>query len=487
MINFSLRERPLAGQAGHLFVSAAGRFFRAPVAFGDRNVNGLADKSDYAFLCDAGCAAERAGDLFDLSHQYEIAQRRSVPSTLDYLILVPTLRCNLACSYCQVSRAGIASRTHDWSDDTLAQVLRLLATLDANRPLKIEFQGGEPTLRPDLLLAVIAACERFTDRTFVICTNLSRLDAATLALFDRPDVFISTSLDGAAVTHAHNRTGAAGETDAFFANLACVLDRYGPGKVSALPTIDPTAPPPIDELIDAFAERGLTAIFLRPINYQGFARKRHPQARQQGEQWRAYYECFLTALIARNWVDRSRVLEETYFSLCLRRVLQPGHDRHVDLRNPNPLGRDYIVVDHDGQVYPTDEARMLSRAGVIDLAIGDIATGWDTDARATLDAHSTNLGDPACDRCAYQPFCGRDVIDDLARYGRIDLPRHETAFCQRHQHIFDLVFRLIYSDDPAVQYSLARWLRLPGDAATLGATLGAPLSLTHDDPAFVAG
>ncbi len=54
-----------------------------------------------------------------------------------------------------------------------------------------------------------------------------------------------------------------------------------------------------------------------------------------------------SALIARNWADRSRVIEETYTSICLRRIFQPGADRHVDLRNPNPLGQDYVVIDHD--------------------------------------------------------------------------------------------------------------------------------------------
>src|SRR3546814_20149246 len=78
----------------------------------------------------------------------------------------------------------------------------------------------------------------------------------------------------------------------------------------------------------------------------------------------------------RNWADRAHVLEESYLSICLRRIFQPGRDRHVDLRNPNPMGIDYIVVDYDGIVYPTDEARMLARSGVVDLAIGHFATGW---------------------------------------------------------------------------------------------------------------
>lgn len=458
-----LRSRSLADQT--LFVNDDGRFFSGTPAFLDRLSEEAITESDREFLVAHAHAIEESDELAGVAHMYALAERMSQTSALDYLILVPTLRCNLSCSYCQVSRAPLTQPGFDWSAETLAAVLRTLDGLSGDR-IKIEFQGGEPTLRPDLLSAVIERCERFADRQFVICTNLQHLSYEALALFDRSDVYISTSLDGDKATHANNRTGDG--TDQFMANLATVLDRYGPDKVSALPTIDPSSPPEIDDLIDSYAGRGLASIFLRPINFHGFARKRHRASREQTLAWRQYYQSFVRRIIERNWQDRTRVLEETYFSICLRRIFQPGADRHVDLRNPNPIGVDYIVVDHDGLVYPTDEARMLSRSGVIDLSIGDIETGWDTERRVLLDQHSTNQGDPACQRCAYQPYCGRDLIDDIARYSRIDLPRPETDFCRRHLNLFDFIFELIYSDDPAVLYSLSRWLRLRGAPTRLG-------------------
>lgn len=415
----------------------------------------------------AGHVIEEDDRLGWAAHARGVSDRLTCAGPLDYLILVPTLRCNLACSYCQVSRVDAHHPGFDWSDETLAAVLKTIGELPGHR-IKIEFQGGEPTLRPDLIRAVMHACERFPERQFVVCTNLNELSAEILDIFDRSDVFLSTSLDGDAATHRRYRTADKGTTDQFLANLALVIGRYGSQKVSALPTVDPSAPPDIDALIDAYAAYGLESIFLRPINFQGFARKRHTGSREQDQTWRDYYERFVRRIIERNWLDRSRVMEETYFSIGLRRIFQPGRDRHVDLRNPNPMGLDYIVVDHDGVVYPTDEARMLARSGVIDLSIGTIAAGWDTDARRTLNQHATNLLDPACSRCAYQPFCGRDLVDDIARYGTIDVPRTETEFCRRHLHLFDFIFELVYSDDPVVRYSLSRWLRLAGTDVELG-------------------
>lgn len=409
-------------------------------------------------LIDEGLACASSDRLGGVSSAWKTARIHYAPDRLDYIILVPTLRCNLSCSYCQVSRAPLTQTGFDWSDKTLADVLSVIDRIEG-RSIKIEFQGGEPTLRCDHMRAVIERCERFEERSFVICTNLERLDDEIEALIARPDVHVSTSLDGDAQTHARNRTGSTN----FRKNLRRILDLHGPSKVSALPTVNAMQPPEIDSLLDAYVEFGLTSVFLRPITFHGFARKRHEASREPEANWFCYYRAFVDRLIARNWERADAVMEETYLSICLRRIAQPGRERHVDLRSPNLVGVDYIVIDYDGTVYPTDEARMLARARVVDLSIGTARDGWDSEARQLLNTHATNTGDPDCERCAYQPYCGRDIIDDIARYGTIELPRHETAFCRRHLFMFDLAFELLDSADPGVRYSVGKWLGIPGD------------------------
>lgn len=464
-----LRVRALDAERT-LVVDDSGGFFAGSSGFFDRLANETLTDLDHAFLRAGGHEIAADDPLAGAAHLRGLADRIVRAGQLDYLILVPTLRCNLSCSYCQVSRVAEAQPGFDWSEETLAAVLALIDGLDTPR-IKIEFQGGEPTLRPDLIRAVINRCERFERAEFVICTNLQRLSSEVLELFDRQNVFVSTSLDGDALTHSRNRTRTAAATSDFLTNARMLIDRHGPTKLSALPTIDPANPPAVDDLIDAYVALEQDSIFLRPINYQGFARKRHANAREQDDAWRAYYRRFVKRIIERNWADRDRVLEETYLSIALRRIFRPGAERHVDLRNPNPMGVDYVVIDHDGTVYPTDEARMLARSGVVDLALGTVFEGWGGDVREQLNACATNQFDADCRRCTYQPFCGRDLVDDLARYGRIDLPRRDTEFCRRHLHLFDLAFELIYADDPATRYSLSRWLRLPGTPESFGETL----------------
>jgi len=459
-----LRTRALAsGQTLH--VSDAGQFFAGSDAFVSRALGDQLSLDDMAFLERHGHSIRTEDRLGIAAHAYNVAKRLTRADELDYLILVPTLRCNLSCSYCQVSRAAISHKGFDWTEECLAKVLHLIDQLSTSR-IKVEFQGGEPTLRPDLIESVIERCGRFDEAQFVICTNLHVLGAAQWQLFDRPNLYISTSLDGDMVTHARQRTGT--ETGLFEANLRAVIERYGPSKVSALPTIDPNDPPDIDNVIDTYTGLGLTSIFLRPINYQGFARKRHSDSRNAHTGWTNYHRSFVKRLIERNWRDRSQVLDETYLSICLRRIFHPGAERHVDLRNPNPMAVDYLVVDYDGRLYPTDEARMLSRSGVIDLSLGEVGQDWRGEKWRQLNAHATNQFDEACSRCTYQPFCGRDIVDDLARYGTLDVPRTDTAFCQRHLSLFDFIFELIYDEDPATRYSLCRWLRLDAETMPLG-------------------
>ena len=152
-------------------------------------------------------------------------------------------------------------------------------------------------------------------------------------------------------------------------------------------------------------------------------------------------------------------------SQMLQRIFRAGANGHVDLRNPTVFGVDYLVVDYDGRIYPTDEARMLDRVGEIDLSIGDVFGGVDHERRRLLNAGAFNEDDPDCIHCAFQPFCGSDPIDAISRYGRIDIPRGETAFCRRQLDLFDLAFSMLASPTQTERKALSRWLELPAPPA----------------------
>jgi His-Xaa-Ser system radical SAM maturase HxsB len=442
-----------------LFSDDSGAFFRATEAFLERYVGGQLADPDSNFLIRQGHAFASEGDPSFVSYAARWARSINPARELNYFILVPTLRCNLMCDYCQVSRAAENAKGFDWDQAKLDQVIALLDEQQTTE-IKIEFQGGEPLLRLDALEAIRSFCrKRFETSQFVVCTNLQNVSDEAWRFLESEDTHISTSFDGTPELHQEHRTKSEAAHSQFNSNLDLALSRFGPDKVSALPTIDPFNPPSPEGVINAFASRGLNSIFLRRINYQGFARKKYDFDGAM-EKWRTYYQSFVRALIAYN-ASASEPLEEYYLSHALRRILQGGHHNHVDLRNPNWLGVDYLVIDFDGRFYPTDEARMVSRVGQIDLCIGSLAEGMDEQKVAGLNLNASNFDDPDCIHCVYRPYCGLDLIDDLSRYGRVDVPRHTTDHCRSHLDLFDFAFELLYSDDPIVHQSLSHWLNIP--------------------------
>ncbi|MBW8639995.1 His-Xaa-Ser system radical SAM maturase HxsB [Hoeflea sp. WL0058] len=393
--------------------------------------------------------------LGDRAKMYRRQRRRYVEDNISYVVLVPTLRCNLACSYCQVARVGENVRGFDWTDEVAQQVFVFLSGLTA-QDIKIEFQGGEPLLALRRLHEVRNFCRGlFTRRAFVVCTNLQHVDQQAWEFLEASDTTISTSLDGSLALHKKQRTKSNENTDVFLANLNTALDRFGPAKVSALPTLDIEDLPEPEQLISFYQRFGFNSIYLRPVAHYGFARKRHT-ARTIASHWNCFRRKFMEQLIAYNY-EHNTTFEEFYFTHCLRRVLQPGTNNHIDLRSPNMIGHDHILIDYDGRIYPTDEARMLTRTGQIDLSIGNVFDGIDEEKRTLLNMYVDNENDPVCSSCRHQPFCGRDVIDDLARYGTIDIERNKTEFCHRHMDLFDHVLELLDDPSPAARHSLAIW------------------------------
>lgn len=454
MTTWPLRFRPTKN-GRLLFADDAGGFFQANEEFLERYVHDKLTEKDHSFLAENGHSYNQLYDLSSIGFASRWAARHHTPKPMNYVILVPTLRCNLDCTYCQVSRVNENARGFDWTEDTLRQTISFLDSLETT-DIKIEFQGGEPLLRVDLLQQIRDFCRtRFKTFQCVVCTNLQVVSEEAWEFLGGGDTLISTSIDGTIENHRNQRTKTDRATDQFSANLRRAVAEYGNEKVSALPTLDPNSLPDPEAIIDTFTSYGMRSIYLRPVNFLGFARKRFDFT-GAAEAWKRYYYQFIDQLVEYN-TQYAEPVEEYYFSHCLRRMLRTGHHHHVDLRNPNLLGRDYIVIDHDGVFYPTDEARMVTRTGQIDLSIGSVFDGIDEAKLAVLNENAANDDNPDCMYCVYQPFCGVDLIDDLSRYGRVDIPKHLTDFCQRHMGIFDKIISMLYSADPKVQKSMALW------------------------------
>ena len=382
--------------------------------------------------------------------RYEARQRQ-----IRYLLVVPTLRCNLACSYCQVSRAPMDAKGFDWNDSHLEALDKFLGRYAADR-LKIEFQGGEVSLRPDMIRRVEEIAQKYVSEIdLVACTNLFEIQPEFEALFSKPNFYISTSLDGGVEAMTKNRTGSVDASNRNLANIRYVLETYGEDKISFLPTITHETKDRVPSLIDLYAELGASGIFLRPVNFMGFARKRHEESAGGFSDW---HQMYLDALEQIKELNKRVYFEEVYVADLVRKIFGGEKGAFVDFRSPADFLVDLAVIDFDGTIYPSDEARMLTRTRHVDLSVGDIFSGLDEEKLRILNADASNETHPDCIHCAYLPYCGIDVIDDLSRYKRIDLPKSKTWFCNKQTFFFDWIFDKVQREDVEWLSIFSRWV-----------------------------
>lgn len=396
------------------------------------------------YLLKRGMAYYEENDFYFNSFKFKKIKRNHIKNKISYLIIIPTLRCNLSCSYCQVSRASETAKGFDWTNDLISKFENFVLN-NTSENLKIEFQGGEPTLRLDLVKLIIKKITLIRPKTvFVICTNLQLINKDFRDLLKNPSVQISTSVDGPINLHDTQRINDKGKNNTFFKNLKYVVEQIGLDRLGALPTI--TDFKKIRDIINFYHNYGFSEIFLRQVNFQGFARKSHAEQSQADEEWIKTYLNSLEYIFEKNKINEKKILE-TNLSLHLNRIFKLGANGHVDLRSPNPAASDYLVIDYNGTFYPSDESRMLSRVGLIDLSIGNLNEGVDSNKVKQFNKMQNNNEYEFCRNCAYQPFCGVDVVDDLSRYHSVNHKKSETHFCKMRMSTFDYIFSKIVRKD----------------------------------------
>ncbi len=114
---------------------------------------------------------------------------------------------------------------------------------------------------------------------------------------------------------------------------------------------------------------------------------------------------------------------ESYASILLSKMLTPFESGFVDLRSPAGIGIGAIVYNYDGDVYASDEGRMLAEMNDRTFRLGNVhADTWEEimTSDALLEPSRKQLSRaalPMCSECAFQPFCGSDPVFHHATQG----------------------------------------------------------------------
>lgn len=389
---------------------------------------------------------------------------RGLPHSTALHIFVVTLRCEHTCRYCQVSRQAAAKSDFDMSEETARKGLELAFRSPSPR-LKIEFQGGEPLLNVPLIRWIVAEAERMNERrgkslAFVIATNLALLDDEILQFCAEHDIYISTSLDGPQDLHNANRRRPGQDSwQQAVAGIRRVQEWLGPDRVSALMTTTEASLGRAAEIIDEYAAQGLRGVFLRPISPYGFALRGRGGANYDVARWLEFYTAGLERIIELN--RQGIPMVEIYASIVAKKILTNTDPGYVDLTSPAGIGIGAIVYNYDGDIYASDEGRMLAEMGDRTFRLGNVHSSSYSDVMLSDEllvplTESIALSAPMCSTCAFEPYCGADPVFHHATSGDFLGHKALSAFCRRNTGIFTLLLRKM-RDDPYARDLMWRW------------------------------
>ena len=156
-----------------------------------------------------------------------------------------------------------------------------------------------------------------------------------------------------------------------------------------------------------------------------------------------------------------KVFTEHYASTILAKMLTPFESGFVDLRSPAGIGIAAIVYNYDGDVYASDEARMLAEMGDKTFRLGSVHQDQYEDLLQKdilLDSieNSFAASAPMCSECAFEPFCGADPVFHYATQGDVVGLKPVSGFCIRNMTIFRRLIALLRQDDDT-RNILLRW------------------------------
>ncbi len=451
-----------------LLVNEAGEFLFAPNGTVEKLADGSLDTKSplyedlkaKQFLYD-----DTSSPLLDLLAAKVRTKYEHVYGGTKLHIFVVTLRCEHSCQYCQVSRQNSSSREFDMSPDTADKAIGLM--FDSPSPhVTLEMQGGEPLLAFDMIQYIVGrakdqAAIRGKSLTLVVTTNLACASDEILTYLRDEGVKVSTSLDGPDSLHNKNRPRPGNDSyERAVDGIARARSILGHENVAALMTTTAASLEYVSEIVDEYVGRDFHSIFLRPISPYGFA-VRSKQPGYEMERFLDFYKQGLAYILDIN--RRGYKLAEVYTQILLTKILTPYDTWYVDLQSPAGSGWNVLVYNYNGDVYASDESRMLAEMQDWTFRFGNVHRDTrrsllTSDAALKMFDASCNQSLAGCSDCAFQTYCGADPIYHHATQGDMYGHRPTSGFCQRNMEVIKHLFSYIEQNDPAIMAVFWSWL-----------------------------
>ena len=381
-------------------------------------------------------------------------------------IFVVSLRCDYSCQYCQVSRQTDDKKAYDMTEETAIRSLEFVFK-SPSPSIKIEFQGGEPLLNFELIKFIVWSAKEKNKQfkknlVFVITTNLTFANEDVLSFCFEHNIYLSTSLDGPADLHNKNRPRPLKNGYELTTDKIKEAQKYlGYEKIGALMTTTEASLSRVTEIIDEYIGLNMNSIFLRPLSPYGFAIKNKQASKYNVTRWFEFYKEGLEYIINLN--KNGIYFKEIYTQIILTKIFSPFATSYVDLQSPTGAGISAIVFNYDGDVYASDEARMLAEMGDTHFKLGNLFSSSYEDIMLSdvlLDTLEESLAEssPMCNDCGFLPYCGSDPTYHYATQHDVVGHKALSGFCNKNMAIFRHIFSLL--KDKETKNILLSWVRI---------------------------
>ncbi|MCD8377722.1 MAG: His-Xaa-Ser system radical SAM maturase HxsB, partial [Candidatus Gastranaerophilales bacterium] len=381
-------------------------------------------------------------------------------------MIVATLRCNCLCKYCHASSVDLNSKNYDMDRKTAQKTIEMIFQTPSPE-IKIEYQGGEPllnweTVKESILYAEFLNTLAKKNLSFVICTNLTDITGEQIAFLKKHNVEMSTSFGGDKTIHDLNRKSYIFENsnNEFIKNLKTVREQMGENACSALLTITKSNLYKLRSIIDNYVALGFKNIFLRALNPYGNAVINKDELSYSNDEFINVFKDALNYIIELN--KKGTEFVECYTALFLKRILTPYSTGFTDLQSPFGAGISGVIYNYNGDIYPADEGRMLSRMGDDYFKMGNVKTSRYSDVfggeiiRNMINSSCVETM-PVCSECVYQQYCGTDVIRNYAVTKDLTGDRLKSDFCRKNRAVMDYIFELLNSNDEDIKNIFWSW------------------------------
>jgi len=390
-------------------------------------------------------------------------------------IFVITLRCEHSCHYCQVSRQTASKGgEYDMSKETADRSIKLMME-SPSKDLTLEFQGGEPLLAFELIEYIVPrakeqAALRSKSLDIVVTTNLACITEEMVYYFRDQNIKVSTSLDGPSFLHNRNRPRNGGDSyERAVEGIKLCRSVLGRQNVAALMTTTSASLGHVTEIIDEYVNLDFHSVFLRPISPYGFAVKTHHRTGYEMERFLKFYREGLAHILAIN--QSGYHITEVYTQILLTKMLTPYGTRYVDLQSPAGAAWNVLVYNYNGDVFASDEARMLAEMQDLTFKLGNVHLDnrsklFTSEPALKMFEASCNQALPGCSDCAFQTYCGSDPVFHHATQGDMVGHRPTSDFCQRNMEVIKHLFDIVSQNDPETMSIFWSWIngRVPGMA-----------------------